>query len=97
MGWDVEGTGPAIFQATVLIFAGNVEECHAKYESRQATEGSSNESETFSVQKYTGNDSFLTFRPSNPQLPKYVCVSLCFAAEINIRTNFLIGIDFQAF
>jgi len=33
MGRDAEGTVTAIFQATVLIFAGNVEECHAKYES----------------------------------------------------------------
>lgn len=53
MGRDVEGTGPAIFQATVIIFAGNVEECRAKYESRQATAGSRIESEIFSIQKYT--------------------------------------------
>jgi hypothetical protein len=94
---DVEGSGPTIFRANVLIFAGNVEECHEKYQSWHATDGSRIESETFSIQRYNGNHSFLKYRHSNSKLPKYVCVCLCFAADINISTNFLIGIDFQAF
>jgi hypothetical protein len=47
MGKGDEGSGPAILQATALIFAGNVKECHKKYPPRQATEGSGIESETF--------------------------------------------------
>jgi hypothetical protein len=59
MGRDVEGSGSATFQTTVLTFAGNVEECHGKYQSRQENEGSRIESETFSIQRYRGADKSL--------------------------------------